>query len=208
MDKINRNISFTSDIKIVGMRKLNEINQLKLWAPGHIFPIKPNINTRVKIYENTADLGSRTCTSIHIIGKPEGSSSLKDYPVHIFDTATIGGVTSYVKKMLKAAENIQSILAWGFKDMLDEAPKTKKIFETALNILSEENEVTYFKGHSTLYDGETNAVFKGSENTMYLCPRSLVDDYFIPSNEEELKYLYEDYHIAASDKLDFSLAVI
>lgn len=204
MTKVSNNVSFTSQIRVTKFPKFQELNDIRYGMREFITPCLPDKTTKVQTLDRMVNKQTRTCTSINLIFRPNESSELQIKPVHIHHTASIRSLGYFLKNLLKSTPNIESIIMWGYKDVGGEKSKqSKKVFDKALEILSKEKEVTYFKGHNIAMDLETNALYTNQGDIMYLAPKSWTYPQASAGNLSDFNGYYKDHHIAKNDELVF-----
>ena len=167
-------------------------------------PCMPNKTTKVPSLNRMVNKMTRTCTSINLIFRPNESNELQIKPVHIYQEASIRSLGPFLKKLVESTPNIQSIIMWGYKNVGgDTGRASKKVFDKAFEILSKEKEVTYFKGHGIPLEAETSAMYTNQGDIMHLAPKSWKYPNAALENEADLKYFYDDFHIAPPDEVVF-----
>ena len=202
MAKINNNISFTSKIIITSFPKFQALNGIRYGAREFITPCRPDKTTPILLLEKMVNKQTRTCTSINLIVRPKDSTDVFIKPIHLHHETNLQKLGPFLRRMIDGDEDIQSIIMWGYKNI--KGYKGLKLFEKSLEILSKEKEVTYFKGHSLKLNAETNARYTNQGDIMYLAPKSWENPSLTPLNDTDMKNFYQDYHIAASERLIFN----
>lgn len=201
------NIVFTTPAKLEKLQAMLPNKMAPEWIyPGHAYR-GSNINLLEKMANNT----TRSCTSINLSSiKPltpeinKDVNTIKVIPYHFFDDEIIlSNLDAFLNKCFNLINNIKSAVIFGSKQMPNKP--SEKIFDTILERLSKEKEITYFKNHHLDYGLETNAFYTNMNDTLYLAPKSVFNIKIPINNESDLNNIYQTHHIAKGDNLSFEV---